>query len=106
MKLGLAHRGSIFNIVEVLNCDAVLSIALSFTVSLDDVPPCFAFHLHSRTFEVFLVMRLLRIIPVIALVAIDFTDYLHNQRVMVGRWVGMWGIYNWWRRRIIIVRSG
>jgi len=50
IKLGLAHYGTIFGIVKVLNCDAVFSIALSFTISLNDVSSCFAFNLHSSTY--------------------------------------------------------
>jgi formate/nitrite transporter FocA (FNT family) len=48
-------------------------------------------------------MRLFRILPVIAFVAVDFTHYLHNQWVVVGMWVRMWGIHNRWRRRIVII---
>jgi len=49
IKLGLAHCGSILGIVEILNCDTILSIALSFTIGLDDFPPCCAFDLHNST---------------------------------------------------------
>jgi len=49
-------------------------------------------------------MRLFGILPVITLVAVDFTHYLHNQRVVV-RMVRVWGIHNWWRRRVIVVGS-
>lgn len=49
IKLGFAHYGTIFDIIKVRNCDAILSIALSFTVGLDDVPSSFAFYLNNST---------------------------------------------------------
>jgi hypothetical protein len=48
----------------------------------------------------FLDMRLFRILPIITPEAVDFTNYLHNQRAVVGMWVR---ICNRWRRRVIIV---
>jgi hypothetical protein len=49
MKGGLTHCGTIFDIVKVLNCDAVLSIVLSFAISLNDFASSFACYLNNST---------------------------------------------------------
>jgi hypothetical protein len=51
MKGGLTHCGTIFDIVKVLNCDAVLSIVLSFAISLNDFAFSFASYLNNSTWS-------------------------------------------------------
>ena len=50
------------------------------------------------TFKVFPVMGLQRIFPIVASMAINLSNHLNNESVMVRVW-----IFHWWRRRLVIV---
>lgn len=108
MEFSLADCGSIFHIVKAFNSDAVLSIALSFTISFYGLAPNFTSHFDRGTFEVFLVVRLLGVFPVITSITIDFTHNLNNQWVMIWVRVRIWSVWRrlrrWWRWRFIVVR--
>jgi len=56
MELGLASLGTIFAIVKAFNCDAVFSIDLGLTISLDLLLSSFTCYLNNSTFEMLLVV--------------------------------------------------
>lgn len=102
MEFSLARLGSKFTIVKSINGDAVFAIDLCLTIGHDLLATCLACHLHNSTFEVLLVVGLLWVFPVIASVAVDFSDHLDYQWVVVGMRMGV--MDRWWWRSVVVWR--
>lgn len=101
MELGLARPAAVFTVVKAIDSDAVFTVNLSFTVSLDRLLAGVASNLNNRTFEMLLVVRLNRVFPVVASVTVHFPDDLDYLVVVVvvgSRWRRR-GVIVWWRKR-------